>query len=291
MRNQYLYRFICVLVLACSFFLSAHAQEVKTDDPVPQARLRREGRVTEKDSLASPADTILSVENKRVDEALESIKEELEASTAEAKGKKGKKGKEVVADSTSLHLTLTTDSLAAIGGTLLNQKFVPEPKKALWLAIVFPGGGQIYNRKYWKIPLVYGGFLGCMYAMTWNNTMYRDYSQAYIDIMDSDDNTKSYENFIPSYYDIKGNLSRLQELFKRKKNFYRRYRDLSMFCMIGVYALSIVDAYVDAELSSFDISSDLSMKVHPTIINDRFSPMRVSGMNGNSYGLQCSLSF
>ena len=57
----------------------------------------------------------------------------------------------------------------------------PDPKRALWLAIVFPGGGQIYNRKDWKLPLIYGGFMGCLYAMSWNNSMYKDYSQAYLD--------------------------------------------------------------------------------------------------------------
>ena len=55
----------------------------------------------------------------------------------------------------------------------------PNPQRALWLALVFPGGGQIYNRKYWKLPLVYGGMMGCLYAMNWNNMMYKDYSQAY----------------------------------------------------------------------------------------------------------------
>ena len=65
----------------------------------------------------------------------------------------------------------------------------PDPKRALWLALVIPGGGQIYNRKYWKLPLVYGGFLGCLYAMNWNNTMYKDYSQAYLDLTDNDPGT------------------------------------------------------------------------------------------------------
>ena len=54
----------------------------------------------------------------------------------------------------------------------------PNPKRAMWLAIVLPGAGQIYNRKYWKLPIVYGGFVGCAYALRWNNQMYRDYSQA-----------------------------------------------------------------------------------------------------------------
>jgi hypothetical protein len=187
---------------------------------------------------------------------------------------------------------LTGDSLAA-AQAIDPARWMPDPKKALWYAIVFPGGGQIYNRKYWKLPLFYGGFLGCAYAINWNNTMYRDYSQAYIDIMDDDPNTKSYENFLPPSFDVNANASRLQSLFKRKKDFYRRYRDLSIFCVIGVYALSIIDAYVDAELSSFDISRNLSMKVRPSILNDNHQSVALGGSSlmSNSYGVQCSIAF
>ena len=189
-------------------------------------------------------------------------------------------------------ITIPNDSLLqAEKMNIDTSHWMPDPKKALWLAIVFPGGGQIYNRKYWKLPLFYGGFLGCMYAINWNNTMYADYSQAYIDIMDDDPNTKSYENFIPASYNIQNNLTRLQELFRKKKDYYRRYRDLSIFIVIGVYALSIIDAYVDAELSSFDISKDLSMKVRPSIINNHNTAMRPTGLMNNSYGIQCSLNF
>ena len=75
----------------------------------------------------------------------------------------------------------------------INKKiFIPNPTKATWLAVVFPGGGQIYNRKYWKLPIIYGGFAGCAYALSWNGKMYKDYSQAYLDIMDSNPNTKNY---------------------------------------------------------------------------------------------------
>ena len=63
------------------------------------------------------------------------------------------------------------------------------------------------------------------------------------------------------------------------------------FILIGVYALSIIDAYVDAELSSFDISRDLTMKVYPTVIHEKYSAMRTSGVNTNAYGLQCSFNF
>ncbi len=194
-------------------------------------------------------------------------------------------------DSVAMHVPLVKDSLVKYVNPLMNKRFVPDPKKSLWYAIIFPGGGQIYNRKYWKLPLIYGGFLGCIYAMNWNNTMYRDYSQAYIDITDSDENTKSYENFIPAHYDINANKTRLQDMFRRKKDYYRRFRDLSMFCMIGVYALSILDAYIDAELSSFDISRDLTLKVHPAVMNEKYSTMRAQGMSSCSYGVQCSLNF
>lgn len=206
-------------------------------------------------------------------------------------------GYDRVVDSTMagvpLSATLThADSMEILNNEIQKKRWIPDSKKAMWLAIIFPGGGQIYNRKYWKLPLIYGGFLGCMYALNWNNTMYNDYSQAYVDIMDSDPNTKSYEDFLPSSYDVESNLSRLQSLFQRKKNYYRRYRDLSLFCMIGVYLLSIVDAYVDAELSSFDISPDLSMKVKPTIINDNQQHLRnTNTLSSSSYGLQCSFSF
>jgi len=196
-----------------------------------------------------------------------------------------------IVDSAIRRLSLSTMGEEQKDVVKVKERWIPNPKKAMWLAIAFPGGGQIYNRKYWKLPIFYGGFLGCFYALNWNNTMYRDYSQAYIDIMDSDENTKSYMNFIPAGYNVESNLTRLQDQFKRKKNYFRRYRDMSLFCMIGVYLISIVDAYVDAEMSSFDISRDLSVKVTPAVINDRSNAMRTPSLNGNSYGVNCRLNF
>ena len=165
----------------------------------------------------------------------------------------------------------------------------PSPKRAMWLAIVLPGAGQIYNRKYWKLPIVYGGFVGCIYALQWNNQMYRDYSQAFIDISDNDPTTQSYNQFLHLGQKIdSGNEERFKALFKKRKDYYRRYRDLSFFVLLGVYALSVIDAYVDASLSDFDISKDLSMKVSPAIIHD--STVR-SPLKSNALGLQCSLTF
>ena len=164
--------------------------------------------------------------------------------------------------------------------------FTPNPGKATWSALVFPGGGQIYNHKYWKLPIVYGGFLGCAYALNWNNQMYSDYSQAYLDIMDDDPGTASYEDFLPPRYNVEANEDYLKRVFKNRKDNYRRQRDLSIFCFIGVYLISVVDAYVDAELSNFDITEDLSVQVRPTTIGDQQHVLRTQ-----SYGLQCCFSF
>ena len=165
----------------------------------------------------------------------------------------------------------------------------PDPQRALWLALVIPGAGQIYNRKYWKLPIIYGGFLGCIYALTWNNMMYKDYSQAYLDIMDDDPNTASYNKFLHLGRQITpANEEKYKQIFKNRKDKYRRWRDMSFFVMIGVYAISVIDAYVDAELSVFDISRDLSLKVEPTII-----PNHSGGnlLEAQSLGFSCKLNF
>ena len=169
------------------------------------------------------------------------------------------------------------------------NKWRPNPKRAMWLAIVLPGAGQIYNRKYWKLPIVYGGFIGCLYAATWNNQMYHDYSQAYMDIMDDNPQTHSYDQFLHLGKTVdETNIDDYRQLFKRRKDYYRRYRDLSIFIMIGVYALSIIDAYVDASLSEFDISDDLSLRVQPAVIKNGASrnPFENAAM-----GVNCALTF
>ena len=207
---------------------------------------------------------------------------------------------DVPADSLEVADSLLADSLqkqwsvmADTNPPLKMQKnwntWKPDPKRALWLALVFPGGGQIYNRKYWKLPLIYGGFMGCLYAMSWNDGMYKDYSQAYLDITDDDPGTASYNNYLHLGAKIDdNNKSRYEEIFKSRKNKYRRWRDLSFFVMVGVYALSVIDAYVDAELSQFDISKDLSLKVEPTIMRSSVSN---NPFESGALGLNCSLNF
>ena len=189
----------------------------------------------------------------------------------------------------SIDLKAITDSLMLhLQPANAAPGFTPDPIRATWIALVFPGGGQIYNRKYWKLPIIYGGFLGCTYALTWNNLMLHDYQQAYLDIMDADPNTKSYEKMLPIGYDITGREERFQNIFKNKKNHFRKYRDMSIFAFAGVYLISIIDAYVDAELSSFDISEDLSIHFEPTSIETGW---RAAGRGHTAIGLQCCLSF
>lgn len=166
------------------------------------------------------------------------------------------------------------------------RDFNPNPTRAVWLSALCPGLGQLYNRRYWKLPIVIGGFMGLAYATDWNNRMLDDYTQAYRDLMDNDPSTNSYMDFYPPNTKEESlNRTWLEKTFKSKKDFYRRNRDLCIICMIGVYLVAMVDAYVDASLAHFDISPDLSMEVHPTVIKDS----RVSGNPG--IGLQWALNF
>lgn len=163
--------------------------------------------------------------------------------------------------------------------------FNPDPNRAMWLSAVLPGLGQVYNRRYWKLPLIIGGYVGLGYATSWNNRMLTDYTKAYSDAMDNDPNTKSYMDFYPpttKESDI--DMAWLKKSLKAKKDYYRRNRDLCIISMVGLYMLCMVDAYVDASLAHFDISQDLSMRVKPAFINPGIN--RLPGV-----GLQCALNF
>lgn len=165
------------------------------------------------------------------------------------------------------------------------RDFNPSPTRAVWMSALCPGLGQLYNRRYWKLPIVIGGFMGLAYATDWNNRMLDDYTQAYRDLMDNDPSTDSYMDFYPPNTKEESlNRTWLEKTFKSKKDFYRRNRDLCIICMIGVYLIAMVDAYVDASLAHFDISPDLSMEVHPAVLKDRRSTTP-------GIGLQWALNF
>ena len=153
----------------------------------------------------------------------------------------------------------------------------PDAIKAVWLGAILPGAGQIYNGSYWKLPIVYGGFMGCGYAIMMMQNRYSGYKQAYLDLYNdnlagtvSEDPSKSYIAVIPEGYNLTrvGGASTWMNTLKNQHSIYRRYRDYSILAAVVVYALTLIDAYVDAQLFDFDISPDLTLNVEPQIYND-----------------------
>lgn len=191
-------------------------------------------------------------------------------------------------DTLSLRPKLTVEKyVVQIPDTLKPVAFKPDPMKVVWMGAILPGFGQILNRKYWKLPIVYGGFLGCAYAISWNTGMYQTYKTAYRDIIDNDPATISYLQIIPKGYTIDspgiGGEAQWQKTLQTKQDVYRRYRDLSIIVSVGYYALTLVEAYVDAQLYDFDISPDLSFRFQPVLLKDRFDFT-------NTLGVQCSFN-
>jgi hypothetical protein len=120
--------------------------------------------------------------------------------------------------------------------------------------VALPGLGQVYNGKWWKVPIIYGGFGGLIYSSVFNDLKCREFRDAYLLRIDDDPNT--VDQFDGRYSD-----ANLRELV----DFYQRNRDLSLIFTGVLYALNIVDAAVDAHLKDFDVSDDLSLKVRPTM--------------------------
>lgn len=169
------------------------------------------------------------------------------------------------------------------------KDFKPDPTKAVIYSAIFPGLGQIYNRKYWKLPIVYGGFMGVMYAVTWNGNMYTDYKNGYKDIMLNPRTMTRWHNLVSGNIDeITKDFSQLswwRDHIKRNRDMYRRNRDLAIIVGVGLYALCMIDAYVDAHLYNFTVSPDLSMTMAPVL----WGPSSMS--NSVTVGLQCSIVF
>ena len=145
------------------------------------------------------------------------------------------------------------------------------PHTATMYAAILPGLGQIYNKRYWKLPLLYGGAAALCYAVHFNGKYYKKYRNAYRDFVIGDPNNKSYEDIVIN----KTNLTVedvettyrtwFTTVLRNKKDYYRRYRDLSYFGLIGLYVVQIIDAAVDAHFYTFDVTDDLSLQWQPTI--------------------------
>lgn len=214
----------------------------------------------------------------------------------------GDKSVEITAD--SLHTTLAADSTSGyvvvnnsnVAATSKNKKsrlrpgedyWMPDPKKAMWYSLLLPGAGQIYNRSYWKVPLIYGLGVGSFYVVSFQGRMYREYSAAYYSLVDNDPNTRDYEPIFEGLGKV--DESWKKTVLERKMNTYRRYRDLCIFASVLLYVGNALDAFVDAHLYDFSISEDLSMNIRPEIKYDEH--YATVGGNQQSLGLKLTLNF
>lgn len=136
---------------------------------------------------------------------------------------------------------------------------VSQVKKATTLSTICPGAGQIYNKSYWRVPIVIGGMASTIYTIDWNNRGYKRFKTAYALRVDYDKNPDKYPNGAAD--EFRGAYS--ATFLKNLKDSYRRNRDLCILLTAGVYMLQIIDAHVDAHLQDYDISDDLTMNLEP----------------------------
>lgn len=154
-----------------------------------------------------------------------------------------------------------------------NKQIYGGPRKAAILSAVLPGLGQVYNKKVWKVPIIYGGLAGLGYFFVSNNTQYNFYRKNLIAFYDEDSttlNTTPYSG----------------EQLKTQKLYYRKYRDYAAIGMGLIYLLNIIDAHVDAHLKTFDVSDDLSLRIEPW-----HTGINLNGQTHTVKGLSLKLTF
>ena len=163
----------------------------------------------------------------------------------------------------------------------LNREINPlAPARAAFYSAILPGLGQIYNKSYWKVPLVYGALGTGMYFYINNTNEYNRYRDAYKSRLAGFQNDEFYDinnsGIIPGSPDVS------DEALRNAQEYYQRNRDLSLLITVGLYVLNIIDANVEAHLKQYNVNEDLSFK--PYIDQDRNS------FNTN-FGLTLSYSF
>ncbi len=153
---------------------------------------------------------------------------------------------------------------------------IGDTMKASMMSVVFPGGGQIYNRKYWKLPIVYAGFGALIYSFSVNSKNYQMYYRGFMDFTDDIKVTDSYIEFAgdPASYDPvlapdtynPANTKLVEEKMLRLIDYHKRYRDLSIILTGVWYMAQILDANVDASLLNYDVSDNLELSFYPSMI-------------------------
>ena len=175
-------------------------------------------------------------------------------------------------------------SQETIRDTILAKKkeAVHSPRKATIYSAVLPGLGQIYNRKYWKVPIVYGGFATLGYFINLNNDNYVKYRQAYSDIIDNNPNTNSFVELFTNPRSLDEKIKQSTETLRKTKDYWRRNRDLVVIGTAVFYAVNIIDASVDAHFFNFDINDDLTIN---------WVPAPIMCMDNRMIGLHCRIIF
>jgi hypothetical protein len=173
-----------------------------------------------------------------------------------------------------LRVTAQSDSVKVVTqnkDTVQLQSYAAryDPRKALLYAAVLPGLGQVYNKKYWKLPLVYGGFIGIGYGIRFYQNGYTKYRGELFEVLDQGTSI-STSGFTES---------QLRTIVDR----YRRERDFMIILMAGMYILQMVDAHVDAHLKEFDLNPNLQVRIEPSYQNDMLS--------GRSAGISLKIRF
>ena len=159
---------------------------------------------------------------------------------------------------------MTNDSVPTQVNSVVKRK--GDPMKATMLSAVFPGGGQILNRKYWKLPIVYAGFGALIYMYKINTDNYQMYYNGYLDFTDETRGGNSYLKFLPddpSTYERRV----AEEYMIGRINYHKRYRDLSIILTGVWYFAQILDANVDASLLEYDVSDNLELALFPKMFN------------------------
>jgi hypothetical protein len=179
---------------------------------------------------------------------------------------------------------------------------IHSPHKATMYSVMLPGLGQAYNKKYWKIPILYAGIGATIYAISWNTNRFKEYKNGFRDFSNYYDfkyqspdletpipepESKSYEDLYLEGFDYENSSSSFDNWFKtqlqNKKDSYKHDRDLSYIILAGVYVLNIIDAAVDAHLMNFNVNEELSFRVEPAVSYSAFT--------GNSIGFRCQITF
>jgi len=170
----------------------------------------------------------------------------------------------------SIQVLQPTEETAA-KDTILIQSYATRynPAKASLYAAVLPGLGQVYNKKYWKLPLVYGGMAAVGYGLNFYQGLYIDYKEQLFEILTTGQNSK--------------NPNVTEDILRPAIDKARRERDFMIILMAGVYILQIVDAHVDAHLKEFDVNPNLQVKVRPSFKSDM--------LTGNTAGVSLTFTF